>query len=117
MIEHSFRLGTRGLASVEGGRERVASRVLMLLNLRRGELPWMSKVGSRLRDLLFNDPRLAMGMIGPYVREALAPMAGTIVVDVVNGEFDEDNQALNIEISYKIINTDLTDTVRVEITA
>lgn len=62
--------GAGGLKTL-GGAEEVLARVLFRLTARRGALPFLPHLGSRLYQLTRERPSLWQGLAERYVREAL----------------------------------------------
>jgi hypothetical protein len=73
-----------GLGSFEtvNGSEALLQRALIRLAARRGCLPWMPELGSRLHTLGSARPAEREGAALAYVAEALAPEADVRVEDV-----------------------------------
>ena len=63
--------GTGGLTSLSGG-EEVLARVLYRLTARRGALPFLPELGSRLYQLGREKPSQRQALAAQYVAEALA---------------------------------------------
>lgn len=62
--------GTGGLTALTGG-EEVLARVLYRLTARRGALPFLPQLGSRLYQLGREKPSLRQALAAQYVAEAL----------------------------------------------
>lgn len=70
--------GTGGLTALTGG-EEVLARVLYRLTARRGALPFLPQLGSRLYQLGREKPSLRQALAAQYVAEALREEQGLAV--------------------------------------
>ncbi len=62
--------GAGGLTTLDGGQE-VLARALFLLTARRGGLPFLPEMGSRLYQLGREKPAARQALVAQYVAEAL----------------------------------------------
>ena len=79
--------GAGGLTGLTGA-EEVLARVLFRLTARRGALPFLPKLGSRLYQVTWERPSRWQGLAERYVREALEEESELNVsaVEVAEGE-------------------------------
>lgn len=73
--------GTGGLTALSGG-EEVLARVLYRLTARRGALPFLPELGSRLYQLGRGKPSERQALAAQYVAEALSGETGLTVQSV-----------------------------------
>lgn len=73
--------GTGGLCQLSGG-EEVLARVLYRLTARRGGLPFLPNLGSRLHLILREKPSARQALATQYVAEALKEETDLKVTDV-----------------------------------
>ena len=71
-----------------GGKEALLQRVLFRLTARRGALPFLPELGSRLYTLASCPPAQRQGAAMQYVAEALAAEPGVSVTEVTLREAD-----------------------------
>ena len=80
--------GAGGLCRLSGG-EEVLARVLYRLTARRGSLPFLPGLGSRLHLLLREKPSARQALAARYVAEALEDETGLSVTQVALTETEE----------------------------
>ena len=91
--------GTGGLTQADGGREELA-RVLFRLGARRGGLPFLPELGSRLYQLGREKPSARQALAGQYVTEALQSERD---VQVVSTTWEQvgDRARLTVELEWR----------------
>lgn len=80
--------GAGGLTPLEGGQE-VLARVLFRLTARRGAMPFLPGLGSRLHEVIREKPGARQTLCARYVAQALEEETDLSVTDVVWQDTEE----------------------------
>jgi len=80
--------GAGGLETAEGA-EEVLARVLFRLTARRGAMPFLPGLGSRLHEVIREKPGARQTLCARYVAQALEEETDLSVTDVVWRETEE----------------------------
>ena len=96
--------GTGGFTALSGG-EEVLARALFRLTARRGRLPFMPELGSRLYQLGREKPSARQALAAQYVAEALQEEPG---LEVQSVELDQSGESARLTVHLEWQGEELT---------